>query len=296
MAVLAPALITFRAELNTRWPGRDKRTDGWIGNLAHAVTGMPENGGSDHNPNRRNVVDALDIDVDGIDCPEVVAAACRHPSTEYVIWNRKIRRRSKNFVAENYTGSNPHTDHLHVSLTQSAQAENNTTPWRIAGGVIPAVNPGQASGWAQRLADAMPVLRQSTGTRGSARKLQTLLNLLLSPQIEVDGVFGPATAGKVRLFQTARELAVDGIVGPITWRALIEDPTTVQREDMGYDVRRVQSLINVADMWLASGTELGVDGVFGPATEAAVRQYQTRQGLGVDGIVGPLTWTALLTR
>ena len=38
---------------------------------------------------------------------------------------------------------------------------------------------------------------------------------------------------------------------------------------------------------------LVVDGVFGPATETAIKQFQTGAGLTVDGIVGPATWNAL---
>jgi hypothetical protein len=39
--------------------------------------------------------------------------------------------------------------------------------------------------------------------------------------------------------------------------------------------------------------EIGTDGVFGPGTEAAVKEWQRKNGLTADGIVGPATWDAM---
>lgn len=58
-------------------------------------------------------------------------------------------------------------------------------------------------------------------------------------------------------------------------------------------VRRVQSVLN--DVYGAS-PRLTVDGVYGPASQAAVKSLiQSRYGLAQDGVVGKATWTALVT-
>ena len=57
---------------------------------------------------------------------------------------------------------------------------------------------------------------------------------------------------------------------------------TIKKGDSGLDVASVQRRLKI-----------DADGVFGPATEAAVRAFQQRKGLSVDGIVGPQTWKAM---
>jgi peptidoglycan hydrolase-like protein with peptidoglycan-binding domain len=44
----------------------------------------------------------------------------------------------------------------------------------------------------------------------------------------------------------------------------------------------------------AHGYTLEPDGIFGPITDSAVRDFQAKHGLAVDGIVGPMTWSAVV--
>ncbi|MCA1702237.1 MAG: peptidoglycan-binding protein [Actinobacteria bacterium] len=53
---------------------------------------------------------------------------------------------------------------------------------------------------------------------------------------------------------------------------------------------------NLQGLLLAHGADPGgIDGIFGPLTEAAVRAFQQGAGIDVDGVVGPQTWNALLS-
>lgn len=282
MAILAPTLVILRATVNSRWPNRSKASDGWIGDPAHQATV------SDHNPNSRGVVCAIDITVDGIDPMAVVEAAKAHPSTNYIIYNRVIWTRSGNgWQANRYTGSNPHDKHVHVSIKQTVAAENNQTPWNLGGGgSTPAPSTGT---WQTRLAASLPEIKAGGQALASVKRVQRFLNIDAAG-LAVDGVFGPATTAAVKRFQGAKGLTADGIVGPKTWGALLGAMSTVQRTSTGLDVKHVQALLNVF------GYGVTVDGDFGPATQAAVKAFQTASGLTADGIVGPLTWQALMTR
>jgi len=62
----------------------------------------------------------------------------------------------------------------------------------------------------------------------------------------------------------------------------------VRQGDKEHPVQTLQHLLR------ARGHGVAVDGIFGPATDAAVRAFQGQRGLAVDGIVGPNTWRALI--
>lgn len=144
--ILVPCLVSLRGELNTLSPGRDKATDGSIGDAAHAAepsdhnpdeTGTPERYDSDN----INEVHAIDVDKDlrksGWDATRVARTiASRHARgldnrLEYIIWNRQIASRSTGWAWVPYDGSNPHTDHIHFSSRYDTAAENNTAPWGL---------------------------------------------------------------------------------------------------------------------------------------------------------------------
>jgi peptidoglycan hydrolase-like protein with peptidoglycan-binding domain len=103
--------------------------------------------------------------------------------------------------------------------------------------------------------------------------------------IVADGVFGPASAAAVTAFQqTLRNVQISSTIGQLDWPALI---VTIKAGAHGEAVQALQTLLP---------GELAVDGVFGPQTDAAVRDFQTVFLPPDDGIVGPKTWQALVVR
>lgn len=191
---LAPSLVRARTVIDNRWPGRDRASDGWIGDPAHQART------SDHNPNDRGMVDAIDVDMYGgttiVHRPSIVAGLMLHPSTEYVIFNRRIFRKADRFRPRVYTGINPHTGHCHCSISQTVAAEQNSAPW-----VLLAAFPS----W--------PTLgRGLPATPTQIRQLQAFLNAC-GASLAIDGSFGYATDQAIRNFQRSKGLTVDGVVG-----------------------------------------------------------------------------------
>lgn len=213
MARLAPSLVRARAVIDARWPEHDRTMDGWIGDAAHQARR------SDHNPNERDIVDAIDVDMFGgstpVHRPSVVAGLMVHPATNYVIHDRRIYQRADQFRPRVYNGINPHDKHCHCSIMQSPMAEHDPTPWTLLAAF-----------------PIWPTLAKDTTTGRSVRvrELQAYLNAW-GASLALDGVFGVRTDAAVRAFQLGRDVpnsikvtsagrVGDGIVGPATRAAL----------------------------------------------------------------------------
>ncbi len=88
--------------------------------------------------------------------------------------------------------------------------------WRSVQGQGEAQPPKKAEG----PVTSYPVTRR--GSRGAiVRKLQEALSAAGYLSAPSDGVFGPVTEAAVRSFQRDAGIDVDGLVGPMTWAALL---------------------------------------------------------------------------
>ncbi len=145
--------------------------------------------------------------------------------------------------------------------------------------------------------DQITVIQQALVNTGSA--------------IAVDGDYGAGTQEAVRQFQLSHGLDADGIVGAQTYEALMgaampdnmssryggAAPTTIAKaiaDKAVFPIVTANNEIKVIQQALkGQGYNVDVDGVFGVATEQAVRAYQSRNGLESDGVVGQETFYSL---
>ncbi|MDQ1727234.1 MAG: hypothetical protein QOK14_1279 [Frankiaceae bacterium] len=134
-----------------------------------------------------------------------------------------------------------------------------------------------------------PLLRP--GAHGVAvRSLQALLG------VGLNGRFGPSTRATLMKFQQRARLVVDGVAGPLTWRALRAAASAKTRPRPVVTVQRTvlrPGATGPAVRELQLRLHMRADGAFGPVTERAVLTYQARHGLKVDGVVGARTWQAV---
>lgn len=136
----------------------------------------------------------------------------------------------------------------------------------------------------------------SKGSEGDEVKyLQGLLNSFFTTKIIVDGVFGSNTEARIQRFQTACNIAADGIIGEETWSYLEGivpyakiTRAILRRGSTGGQVKYLQARLNNY-----FGPQLIVDGLFGARTEAQVKRFQAVCQSMVDGIVAMETWRYL---
>ena len=138
------------------------------------------------------------------------------------------------------------------------------------------------------------------GDRGSAvTRLQQRLRELGYYTISVDGIYGVGTQSAVRAFQRINNLTQTGTADSYTQEVLfsaaalpVNSYTTsyvhLERGDRGSAVTRLQS--RLAALGYYSGS---LDGIYGSATQSAVRRFQSRNGIYATGEADVNTQTVL---
>lgn len=208
----AKALDKLVTEVNLRFPGRSKVSDGWIGDPAHATRN------SDHNPWVKDgavgVVTAEDITED--DAPGVPEIADfivatlvkrRDKRVKYLIHEGRIWRSYAKpgipaWTSSPYTGTNAHMHHVHISVLPDKALYDSTAGW----GIYPP-----------------PVAKRPTLKFGShgpdVLRLTVALNRHGYKTSDRD-VFGNPTFRAMKQMQTSKHLPVDGICTADDWKAL----------------------------------------------------------------------------
>lgn len=129
------------------------------------------------------------------------------------------------------------------------------------------------------------------------RRILASLGLLSNTDTEADDLFDRATEMAVRHFQQRRGLVTDGVVGTETYVALSGARWRLGDRILGHNAVTVlvgDDVSALQDQLAEMGYNLGrPDGVFGAATEEALRAFQRDYGLVPDAVCGPQTLRAL---
>lgn len=119
----------LRLQVDDSYPDRDRTSDGWVGDTRHAA--RP----SDHNPDAKGIVRAVDIDRDlsGKAKPDLMPdladqirlCAKSDKRISYIIFNGKIASSKQAWRWRTYTGINKHNHHIHISFTKKGDADGS---------------------------------------------------------------------------------------------------------------------------------------------------------------------------
>ena len=121
----------LRLQIDDSYPSRDRTSDGWIGDTRHSARA------SDHNPDAKGIVRAIDIDRDlsGKKKPDLMPDladqirlfAKSDPSKRiaYIIFAGKIASPRMGWRWRKYSGINPHDHHCHISFTSKGDTDGS---------------------------------------------------------------------------------------------------------------------------------------------------------------------------
>jgi Putative peptidoglycan binding domain len=216
MARPAECLDKLLAEINAIAPGRNKASDGWIGDDKHKQRK------SDHNPDEHGVVHARDITHDAGNGADMTFIAeqlrvRRDPRTKYIIFNKRIASANTDWNWAKFTGDNPHTHHMHISVVADDSADD-TSGWGLQKGGPP-VDPN-----VKLIVDAPPFepfdLDRGVKDPHRVRWLQAILEQRGWGKVAISGVFDDATANTVMVMQRDIGVDDDGRYGMHTAQAL----------------------------------------------------------------------------
>lgn len=184
----------------------------------------------------------------------------------------------------------------------SAELQSEPWHWRyVAGDNVPkAVLDFEANSpfIPPALPPSLPKTVWQQGDRDAhVRNIQHAVNVVGCGPINEDSIFGPRTTTGVKCVQRKAGVRTDGRWGPVTdagfWnlvRAQSSSRPTLRRGARGEHVTHLQRSLHNAGFGRYVG---GIDGIFGPNTERAVRAFQGSVGIASDGIVGLVTWGRL---
>jgi hypothetical protein len=171
-------------QINEMYPDRDKSSDGWIGDAAHATRA------SDHNPwvkitegNRKiGIVTAQDIDKDitagvkvGVTVDALVEA--KDKRVKYLIWRSRMissypAHGYKAWQWRPYSGVNRHTEHVHISVWDEKELFDSTAPWDLVldAPIQPRPEPVVDGGYTVQAGDTLSRIAKSFKTTVKALK------------------------------------------------------------------------------------------------------------------------------
>ena len=120
---------------------------------------------------------------------------------------------------------------------------------------------------------------------------------------KIDGIFGNISKNALISLQNSNDIDADGKIGPQTCNLLLDKKNVIKKNKLTTNISKkitdkenkysqeiYDAQIILKNLGLYTST---VDGINGPGTKRAVREFQSKSGLVADGVIGSKTKAAL---